>query len=197
MKVGQNYAILYQPVEDQEEVEYPVDVPWTYMTMEAFCSGPSNYFETECIRAWYYVVDNDMVLAWLIVIGQWLWAQVALAFFGWNVLPWICSMLGWLYFFVPVWAPHIDSTPYTDYGIYYVSFVVWVANLYKWDFFMFINFWTFSSTPMSYVDIIFWSWPWPAFYFWYESLWIALWGTWFSWFWLFLAAWIYVFYWPM
>jgi hypothetical protein len=73
---------------------------------------------------------------------------------------------------------------------------MWVANFMKWDFFMFVNFWTFSSFPMSDLDIIFWEWPWPAFYFFYESIWLPTYANGVAWIFFFWFWWLYIFYIP-
>lgn len=39
--------------------------------MQDYCNSIGNYFEPVCVNAWYYVVDNDMVLAWFIALGNW------------------------------------------------------------------------------------------------------------------------------
>lgn len=105
-------------------------------------------------------------------------------------------ILGWVYLVLPDAAPSIKNAPYSPSDQFGVALAVWTANFMKWDFFMFVNFWTFSSFPMSSLDIIFWEWPWPALYFFYESIWLPLYANAVAWIFFFWLWWLYIFYWP-
>jgi len=80
--------------------------------MQDYCSTVGNYFEPVCVNAWYYVVDNDMILGWFIALGNWWANQPLLLLLSWNFLPWISYILGWYYLILPSAAPNIKNSPY-------------------------------------------------------------------------------------
>ena len=79
-----------------------------------YCTTVSNYFEPECIKAWYYVVDNDMILAWFLVFGQWLWNQPVIILLGWNFLPFMAYLLGIYFLVLPDAMISVERAPYSE-----------------------------------------------------------------------------------
>lgn len=73
-KFGDSFVKLYTFDGDttpKQKAEAKGQIEWDYISMQDYCNSIGNYFEPVCVNAWYYVVDNDMVLAWFIALGNW------------------------------------------------------------------------------------------------------------------------------
>lgn len=180
MKFGENYFFKiteYDAVTDDETRNTTINaqLEWNYDTMMTYCLNIGNFYQPECIKGWYYVMDNDWVSAVWISLLQFALNQTLFISAGWWLLPPCTFMTGLLLLIFPDLSPNIDNAPYPSFTSFLIALVVIQVNLMKWDWYLWANL--FNTFNMSTLDPINWGWPWIPLWLILETWWILWWAT--------------------
>lgn len=143
--------------------------------MMAYCKNIGNFYKVECIKGWYYVMDNDYVSAVWYTILQWSINQPVFASLGWNFLPMMSFWVGVILLIFPDWIPSVEMAPYDGLSTIGVSIFIWTINLMKWDWYLTVNL--FDTFKYSDLDPIFWGWPWVPLWLFFETWWMVIWAS--------------------
>lgn len=183
-KFGESFVKIteYDAVTDDETRNTTINaqLEWNYDTMMLYCLNIGNFYQPECIKGWYYVMDTDWVTAVWISILQWAVNQGLFFTLGWWLLPPCAFMTGLLLLIFPDLSPALENAPYPGVTSWLIGLVVIQVNFMKWDWYLWANL--FNTFNMSTLDPINWGWPWIPLWLLGSAWWILFWATPWSWF---------------
>lgn len=178
-KFGERYVKLGEydltTNEETRNTTMNAQLEWDYDTMMMYCLNFGNFYQPECIKGWYYVMDNDWITAVWISVLQWSINQGLFFSLGWWLLPPCAFFTGIFLLIIPDLSPSLDMAPYDNLKSFLIGLIVVQVNFSKWDWYLWANL--FNTFNMSTLDPINWGWPWIPLWLIGTSWWILFYAT--------------------